>query len=264
MILELTNENLLIVGFDEQEAIKQLNRFEDSTFQCNIGNSYISITENKLYTDIDFYRKTCFENGKLYFPYNCPDLAKEYFELALAEFLKKQKEILGILFNEKDQFYKFISFEITSFELRITYQKEFLEKMKHHNFESKKNDIHICEGYIEFLKTKNYASIKIKNENKPKKLSEKWHALHYWFELTAHGNTPPMDIEGGFIKSELEEIGAQRCESKGQSFYRAFKEIDINDTIKLDKGIYKGWKKIVLELSKDDSLTIDYINEKYK
>lgn len=101
-------------------------------------------------------------------------------------------------------------------------------------------------------------------ESKPKKLAEKWHALHYWLELMAHGKKPPVDIDGNFVKSELELIGAKRCNSKGQSFYREFKDMDINDTLRLEKGDLQGWKNIITELSKNDSITIDYVNKKYK
>lgn len=156
MILELTKDNLLKNGIEKEqiEKFQLLNRDEDETFQCNVGNFYISVTENKFYTGIDFYRMNYFNNGNLRFPYNCPDLVNEYFDLALVEFLEKQKTILGILFDRKEQVNNFISNEIKTTQQRIESQKEFLLKMKHHKFESKENDIQICEGYINYLKKK--------------------------------------------------------------------------------------------------------------
>jgi hypothetical protein len=103
---------------------------------------------------MDFYRITYFKNGNLRFPYNCPDLVNEYFDLALIEFLEKQKTVLGLLFNEKDQFNKFILNEIEEKQQRIKSQREFLLNNKRHKFESKENDIQICEGYINYLKAK--------------------------------------------------------------------------------------------------------------
>jgi hypothetical protein len=132
--------------------------------QCNNGNIFVSKPENKIYTGVDFYRKTYLYNGSLRFPFACPDLVNEYFDLALIEFLEKQKTVLGLLFNEKDQFSKFISNEIEEKQQRIESQKEFLLKMKHHKFKNKENDIQICESYINYLKAKTYTAVKIEKE----------------------------------------------------------------------------------------------------
>ncbi|EKT3963759.1 hypothetical protein AAIP55_001312 [Flavobacterium psychrophilum] len=154
MILNLTIENLLKSGCNTDEANKLFNTSENYTLQCNNGNFYVSKPDNRFYTGIDFYRMIYFNIEGLRFPYNCPDLVNEYFGLALIEFLEKQKTILGLLFNEKDQFNKFISIEIERTQKRIESQKEFLLKMKYHKFESKENDIQICESYINYLMAK--------------------------------------------------------------------------------------------------------------
>lgn len=154
MIQELTKENLQKVGFKKNDVNELYKTIDTFTLQCNDGNIFVSKPENKFYTGIDFYRITYFKNGSLLFPYNCPDLVNEYFDLALIEFLAKQKTVLGLLFNEKDQFNKFISNEIERSQQRIDSQKEFLLKMKHHKFESKENDIQICESYINYLEAK--------------------------------------------------------------------------------------------------------------
>ncbi|EKT4501001.1 hypothetical protein AAIP31_000644 [Flavobacterium psychrophilum] len=154
MILNLTIENLLKSGCNTDEANKLFNTSENYTLQCNNGNFYVSKPDNRFYTGIDFYKMIYFNIEGLRFPYNCPDLVNEYFGLALIEFLEKQKTILGLLFNEKDQFNKFISIEIERTQKRIDSQKEFLLKMKLHKFERKENDIQICESYINYLKVK--------------------------------------------------------------------------------------------------------------
>ncbi|EOG6896702.1 hypothetical protein ACLH3T_002068 [Flavobacterium psychrophilum] len=154
MILNLTIENLLKSGCNTDEANKLFNTSENYTLQCNNGNFYVSKPDNRFYTGIDFYKMIYFNIEGLRFPYNCPDLVNEYFGLALIEFLEKQKTILGLLFNEKDQFNKFISIEIERTQKRIDSQKEFLLKMKLHKFESKENDIQICESYINYLMAK--------------------------------------------------------------------------------------------------------------
>lgn len=154
MILELTIENLLNSGCNEELANELFNTTGKYDLRCNNGNFFVSKLENIFYTGIDYDRKVYFNNGCIRFPYNSPDLAPEYFDLALVEFIRKQKAILGILFNEKQQFNKFISNEIKRNEQRIKSQKEYLEKMKHHKFENKEKDIQICEGYINYLKEK--------------------------------------------------------------------------------------------------------------
>jgi hypothetical protein len=154
MILELTIDNLLKSGCNVKDANELFNRNENYTLQCNEGNFYVCKSENRFYTGTDFYRKTCFENGSLKFPYNCPDLIPDYFDLALEKFLETQKTLLGSLYNEINQRNNFISLEVNNTQQRIETQKEFLLKMKHHKFESKENDIQICDAYIQFLKTK--------------------------------------------------------------------------------------------------------------
>lgn len=154
MIQELTKENLQKLGYNKNDVNELFNTIDTFILQSNNGNIFVSKPENKFYTGVDFYRITYFKNGNLRFPYNCPDLVNEYFGLALIEFLEKQKTLLGLLFNEKDQFNKFISNEIERTQKRIDSQKEFLLKMKYHKFESKENDIQICESYINYLKVK--------------------------------------------------------------------------------------------------------------
>jgi hypothetical protein len=154
MIQDLTIENLLKSGCNTDEANRLYNTPETDVFQNNNGNFYVSKPDNIFYTDIDFYRMTCFNNGSLRFPYNCPDLVNEYFDLALTDFLVRQKTILGILFNEQKQTEIFKSIEIERTQQRIDGQKEYILKMKLYKNESKKNDIQICEAYINYLNNK--------------------------------------------------------------------------------------------------------------
>ena len=170
MIQELTKENLQSLGFNENEVNKLYSTTENYTYQSNNGNIFVSKTENKIYTGIDFYRITYFENGNLRFPYNCPDLVNEYFDLALNEFLQKQKSILGLLYNETDQFNKFILLETKQSELIIKEQKDYIELYDKRQWHNKEKIINILESYINFLKLKQQPKAvkpneKYKNEN---------------------------------------------------------------------------------------------------
>ena len=107
-------------------------------------------------------------------------------------------------------------------------------------------------------------NIKNTDEVKPKKTPEKWYALLYWIELMANGQQPPKDIEGNFIKSELEKTGIEKIGTTGQSFYRQFIEIDINNLKKLNASFGKDWKEKIIDLSNNNQTIIDYIELKFK
>lgn len=153
-IFDLTLQNLVDCGLTKKDAIEFLNTKGNYILQSNQGNFFVSEEEKKVYTGIEFYRKTCLNSGDLKFPYNCPDLITEYYDLALSEYLQKQSKLLGLLFNEKEQQNKFIDIEISRTKERINSQREFLSKMKRLKFSFKENEIEICEAYIQYLKRK--------------------------------------------------------------------------------------------------------------
>jgi hypothetical protein len=107
----------------------------------------------------------------------------------------------------------------------------------------------------------------IKSLQTPKagKISEKWYALLYWFELKISGEKPPMDVEGTFIKSEIAKIGALRCNSRGLGFYYAFKDIynNNNNNLSLNKTFGIKWKELVKKISNYNPEIIKYIDENY-
>lgn len=102
------------------------------------------------------------------------------------------------------------------------------------------------------------------DEVKTKKIPEKWHALLYWIELNANGQRPPINNEGGFIKSKIEKIGNEKTGTTGQSFYRQFIEIDLNNSKELIGMFGNDWKQKIIQLSNDNQKVIDYIELKYK
>ncbi len=105
----------------------------------------------------------------------------------------------------------------------------------------------------------------IKSIQQPKveKISEKWYALLYWFELKISGEKPPMGVEGTFIKSEIAKIGALRCKSTGLGFYYAFKDIYNNNNLSLNKTFGFKWKELVKKISNNNPEIIKYIDENY-
>nr|WP_317633170.1 hypothetical protein [uncultured Flavobacterium sp.] len=102
-----------------------------------------------------------------------------------------------------------------------------------------------------------------KNIVKIKKTPEKWFALLYWFELEVNGEKPPTNHEGAFIRKEIEEIRKKETGKDGQSFYREFKEINIDDEKELNIKFGKDWKTKIIELSNNNEKIKQYLISKY-
>ena len=168
MIQDLTIENLLNSGLNIKDATELFNIENTYNLQCNSGHFYVSKHDDKFYTGTDYFRITHLQKGNLQFPYNCPDLSIEYFDLALTEFIQKQKEKLGLLYDVKHETNKFIANEIERTNLTLTGRKEFLEKSKHLTFSHKhtKTTIDVCESYIHFLNDKAIAPQQLETTNK--------------------------------------------------------------------------------------------------
>ena len=160
---DLTIENLLKCGFNEQEAIKFFNFTGNHILQCTNGKFYFSKHENKFYTGIDFHRKYYFERDYIYFPLKCPDLVPDYYNLSLHNFLDKQKNSLGLLYNEVNQTKKFIYNEIKRSNDIIENAKESFVKRTRHKFESKDLIVNVYESYIYFLEAKDTVAINLNN-----------------------------------------------------------------------------------------------------
>ena len=146
MILDLTIENLQSFCLNKDLIDKIYNTKENYSLQCNELNLYISVAENKIYTDTDFYRQM-YLIKKLEFPYNAPNLVPEYFDLSLKEYLKTSKEQLTTFYNEK--------LEITNF---IESQKEWIDEVILYwniNKLKKEKGIKLLKTYLTYLKDYN-------------------------------------------------------------------------------------------------------------
>ena len=156
MILDLTIGNLQKAGYTEEEINRLYNAKNDCTLNTlyKSKNIFVSKTENKFYTGIDFYRKTYFDNGNLRFPFMCTDLFSEYFELTLNKFLEKQKNELSIHFDKKAQINKFITKETISNRQIIDENKEYIKSNPKRQWIGKERTINILETYIDFLDNK--------------------------------------------------------------------------------------------------------------
>jgi len=118
MIVELTKENLLNLGCNEID----INKIIDSEINQAFNDFYISFTENKIYTDLDFNRKKYFQNG-ISFPIDCPDLIPEYYDLFLNSFLENQKKLLKSMFIETDKKEVFINNQMLAVKDKIDKNK---------------------------------------------------------------------------------------------------------------------------------------------
>ena len=105
----------------------------------------------------------------------------------------------------------------------------------------------------------NTEETKLKKEKKP---SEKWYALLYFIQLKVSNSKPPTTFEGVLIRKQIEDIGKQMTGTTGQSFYRAFYDLNkstINNNF-LEKSFDKNWKQKVIAISNNDELIISYLN----
>ena len=107
-----------------------------------------------------------------------------------------------------------------------------------------------------------FKPLSLANIPKSKKIGDKWHALLYLIEIEVYQKKIPTNVEGAFIKSEIEQIGKDRCKNSGQGFYRQVR--DLKGNIKDDKSVKRlfndGWKTVIIELSNNDENIIKYLN----
>lgn len=154
MIIELTKDNLQKFGFDNEQIIKLLEWNNYAMFFLKDTCCYANNIEKKIYTEIDGFRKYYFENGTVSFPIECPDLIPDYFDLALKNYLDKQKVLLNTMFVEADQKKKFVLNEIGKIKDSIELNKQDLKEKKYYSIGYKNKMIDILDSYISFLENK--------------------------------------------------------------------------------------------------------------
>lgn len=129
----------------------------------------------------------------------------------------------------------------------------------------KKANFQNCVSQRSHTKSESFSIEKDHFQIEKIKISERWHALAYLLELKAQGLKPPINLEGDFIKTELEAIGKVRTGLKGQGFYKAVKKHykDLDDPTILKNSFGKDWKGKIIELFNDNDLLKDYLNNHY-
>jgi len=132
-----------------------------------------------------------------------------------------------------------------------------------------KRIMNFLESRLNLLKVKNQNE---KNKVSPeandslnKKIPSKLYALLYLLEVEVKGLKIPVNNEGAFIRSEIEEIGKKRVGDGGQSFYRQVREFAeiIKDKSDLIPYFGEDWKKEIIALSENSSEIINHIDEYY-
>lgn len=202
MIIELTKENLLNAGLNETDASKLFNTIDNYTLQCNEGNFFVSKPKNKFYTGVDFWRESYFYNGNLSFPFACPELMSEYYNLALTEFLEKQKELFGTVFIEKNQTENFIKLETKRSEEIIKEHKDYIELHNKRQWKSKERLINILETYIQFIENE---LVKNKQTKEPQDNTEKENLFEFENKLI-----PKISIEKVYSYFEILTIATNK------------------------------------------------------
>ncbi|NBW28273.1 MAG: hypothetical protein EBR38_06875 [Flavobacteriaceae bacterium] len=191
--------------------------------------------------------------------------------------IPKQNGIKDFFKKNEDLFKKMIA------ELRELGEKEevlelLIKTEKEKRFDAIQKELNISTNFNRdnFLKKKSlqnkpitiisFNNRKLKPISKPKKMSEKWHAILYLLELQATNASPPENSEGCLIKDKIEEIGRLRIKgSTGQSFYRNVLKfrLDIKNKKPLKNMLTEDWKEKIISLSNNNQIIIDYLEKNY-
>jgi hypothetical protein len=137
---------------------------------------------------------------------------------------------------------------------------DFFNSQKPHELKEKNNFSNIQTKFEDIKKTV------IVSNPKTKKISDKWYALLYLIEVEVYKKEIPTNFEGAFIKSEIEEIGKQRCKNLGQGFYRQVRDLkgNINNNISVKRLFNDNWKDVIIDLPNNDENIIKYLDTYYK
>lgn len=115
---------------------------------------------------------------------------------------------------------------------------------------------------VKDLKEEPNHDIAEKKTTQKTKIGDKWHALLYLIEIEVYKKQIPTNVDGAFIKSEIEQIGKHRCKNSGQGFYRQVRDMkgNIKDNISVKRLFNEGWKTVVIEMSNNDENIIKYLD----
>jgi hypothetical protein len=191
--------------------------------------------------------------------------------------IPKQNGLKDFFKKSEDLFKKMIA------ELRELGEKEeelelLIKTEKEKRFDAIQKELNISTNFNRdnFLKKKSvqkkpitiisFNNKELKPISKPKKMSEKWHAILYLLELQAMNASPPENSEGCLIKDKIEEIGRQRIKgSTGQSFYRNVLKfrLDIMNKKPLKNILAEDWKEKIISLSNNNQIIIGYLEKNY-
>jgi hypothetical protein len=234
MIQELTKENLQKLYYTEDEINRMLNAKEDCSLNTIPSkNVFISKTENKFYTGIDYWRAWHFKRGTTIFPSRYPEFFEEYFNITLNEFLEKQKAQLSIHFEVKTQFEKFLLIEIKKSEEIIKGIKDGYKSFSHRPLFGKgdkgERDIYAFEIYIQFLDNKLFLHEKTNTTN-PEAVKP---------------NDGKKKLHNDIFKDNAFEIF---------EFYKEKKKINVNSRTDL---------RVIFDLLKSDNLLLETIELKH-
>jgi hypothetical protein len=150
--------------------------------------------------------------------------------------------------------------KVKFFQMMLPKIKEQFSSIKEKHYNNEISKI-LSKDVIQLIK-----KTVIVSNPKTKKISDKWYALLYLIEVEVYKKEIPTNFEGAFIKSEIEEIGKQRCKNLGQGFYRQVRDLkgNINNNISVKRLFNDNWKDVIIDLSNNDENIIKYLDTYYK
>ena len=116
----------------------------------------------------------------------------------------------------------------------------------------------IFETPYQFL---DYFKPPIETEKKKDKVPEKWYALYHLILIALGKPVPNLTT---YSKADIIKYGKEQY-GTGQGFYRAFKDIDLNNMIAFIRSLppkdKKQWKQIITDISKNDVDVVSWLKK---
>ncbi len=117
---------------------------------------------------------------------------------------------------------------------------------------------YVFETPYQFL---DYFKPPIEAEKKKDKVPEKWYALYHLILIALGKPVPNLTT---YSKADIIKYGKEQY-GTGQGFYRAFKDIDLNNMIAFIRSLppkdKKQWKQIITDISKNDADVVSWLKK---
>ncbi|MDO6736513.1 hypothetical protein [Wenyingzhuangia sp. 2_MG-2023] len=245
-----------------ENKLKELKKSKvDTPLQYNNKFFYFSVSEQKIFEEKEAYRRNYLNKKKPMFPFNCIDLAPEYYQIKLEVYLKESKQTLSTLYNEKEETKEFLTKEINKTNEIIEYNIDYIKQHPNSKSLSQHRTNKIYKGYLMFLekeklelqtpkinesinnnqnlnnfKSNYYSDSWYKYENEVKKINSIDDKINYWETKIYYYKKEELELEIDGLQSLILSIDFEFRNPKNL-FGIGFKVFCLNkiEKLKLEK-----------------------------